>query len=623
LILDAEQMRALGYRVVDLLVDRLSDPDIPALKRATPEEMAARIAHPPPAQPREFGEVLEQLDRDVLPYMNRADHPRFFAFIPSCQTFPGALGDFIASALNVYVGSWMEAAGPSQVELTVIDWFKDWLGYPDSAAGLLLSGGSAANMTALACAREALLGPMTDHVVAYVSDQAHSSLARAARLLGFRPDQLRVLPAGPDLRLAPRTLARAIESDVAAGRAPLLASVSAGATNTGAIDPLDELAGVCRAHGVWLHADAAYGGFATLTARGRHALRGIERADSIALDPHKWLYQPMECGALLVREGHLLRRAFEIVPDYLKDAAVEAGEVNFSDMGLQLTRGWRALKVWLSIQTLGLDAFRVAIDSSLDLAALAEAKVRATSELELMSPAQLGIVCFRRRFENAGEDELAALNAALVAQLEATGQALVSSTRLHGAYAIRLCALNHTSRPEDVEWVLDWFATAPEPPRTSARTRPRRDGSIADARAGRLGPFAPDTIRALPLFDELTAEQAERIAGLAREHVAEPGDAVIRRDQLERDFYVIVSSTAQVHIDDQHVRDMVPGEFFGELAALDWGAGFGYARSATVTARTPLHLLVLSPRALRELMRTAPAVAREVQAAARERLRRT
>src|SRR3954467_500872 len=153
--------------------------------------------------------------------MNRADHPRFFAFIPSCQTWPGAIGDFIASALNVYVGSWMEAAGPSQVELTVLDCFKDGLGYPASASGSLLSGGSAANMTALACARETLLGPMNDRVVAYVSDQAHSSLARAARLLGFRPDQLGVLPADESLRLSPRTLAEAIEADVAAGRMPL------------------------------------------------------------------------------------------------------------------------------------------------------------------------------------------------------------------------------------------------------------------------------------------------------------------------------------------------------------------------------------------------------------------
>src|SRR3954447_25886645 len=535
-------MRALGYQAVDMLVARLSDPSIPALRRATPADMSARLSGPPPGAGRPFEDVLAQLSADVLPFMNRADHPRFFAFIPSCQTFPGALGDFIASALNVYVGSWMEAAGPSQVELTVLDWFKDWLGMPAEASGILLSGGSAANMTALACAREALLGPMTDRVVAYVSDQAHSSLARAARLLGFRPDQLRVLPAGEALRLHARTLSEAIQADVDAGRAPLFASVSGGATNTGAVDPLEELADVCRAHGVWLHVDAAYGGFACLSERGRGALRGIERADSIALDPHKWLYQPMECGALLVREGPLLRRAFEIVPDYLKDAAVEEGEVIFADMGLQLTRGWRALKIWLSIQTLGLDAFRAAIERSLDLAQLAQRVVEATPELELMSPARLGVICFRRRFD-CDEDGVAALNAALVAQLEATGEALVSSTRLHGAYAIRLCPLNHTTRPADVEWVLDWFASAPTPER-SAPARPARDGSIADARDARRGPFATGTVRAMPLFEDITERQAERIAGLAREVVASPGEEVVARDQLSRDFYVIVSGAA-------------------------------------------------------------------------------
>ena len=617
-------MRALGHQVVDLLVDRLADPDVPTLRRATPAEMAARLDGPPSAGPQPPDAVLERLWADVLPYMNRADHPRYFAFIPSCQTWPGALGDFIASALNVYVGSWMEAAGPSQVELTVIDWFKDWVGYPREAAGVLVSGGSAANMTALACAREALLGPMNERAVAYVSDQAHSSLARAARLLGFRPDQLRVLPADRDLRLEPERLAHAIRVDVDAGRSPLFASVSGGATNTGAVDPLAELAEVCREHRVWLHVDAAYGGFAALTERGAEALRGIEAADSIALDPHKWLYQPMECGALLVRDGRMLRRAFEIAPDYLKDAEVDEGEVNFSDLGLQLTRGWRALKVWLSIETLGLDAFRAAIDSSLDLAALAEARVRDHERLELLSPAALGIVCFRRRFDGVDDEEaLGRLNAALIADLEATGQALVSSTRLHGRYAIRLCALNHTSRPEDVEWVLEWLASAPVPEVPARAARPQRDGTLADDEATRNGPFALETIARLPLFADLELEQATRVAATAREHTAGPGEVVVRRDRLERDFYVIVDGALRVHIDGHHIRDLAAGDFFGELAALDWGAGYGYARTATVTATAPTRLLVLPPRELRQLMRSAPGVARRVEAAARERLART
>ena len=186
--------------------------------------------------------MLEALFRDVLPYTSRTGHPRYFAFVPSAGTWPGALGDFVASACNVYAGSWMESAGPTQLELEVLGWFKDWVGYPAEAAGSLVTGGSAANLTALACARETLIGSMSDDLVIYVSDQAHSSLARAARTLGFRPDQVRVLPVGEDLRLKPSTLADAIAADQAGGRRPFLAVANAGATSAGAVDPLGELA---------------------------------------------------------------------------------------------------------------------------------------------------------------------------------------------------------------------------------------------------------------------------------------------------------------------------------------------------------------------------------------------
>src|SRR3954468_8941517 len=194
LALDAETMRALGHRTVDALVELLTDPATPCLRRATPLEMEQRLPAAVPETARDFDELLDQLRADVLPYMSRLDHPGYFAFIPACGTWPGALGDLLASALNIYAGTWMEAAGPSRLELVVLDWFKEWIGYPDDAAGVLVSGGSAANMTALACARETLLGAMSDRVVVYVSDQGHSSLARAARALGFRPEQVRVLP---------------------------------------------------------------------------------------------------------------------------------------------------------------------------------------------------------------------------------------------------------------------------------------------------------------------------------------------------------------------------------------------------------------------------------------------
>ena len=626
LALDADAMRRIGYRTVDMLVEQLADPHaVPCLRRATPEEMERRLAGPPPDGPRDFEAVVGQLERDVLAHMGRTGHPGYFAFIPTGGTFPGALGDLIASALNVYVGSWMEAAGPSQLELTVLDWFKDWIGYPREAAGLLLGGGSAANMTALACARESLLGPMTDRVVAYVSDQAHSSIARAARALGFRPDQVRVLPCDERYRLRPDALRGAIAADLEAGRQPLFVCAAAGATSTGAVDPLNELADICREHGMWLHADAAYGGFAALTDRGRGWLDGLERADSVTLDPHKWLYQSYECGCLLVRDGPLLRSAFEILPDYLRDA--QAGtEVNFSDLGLQLSRTSRALKVWISINCFGLDAFREAIDRSLDLTRMAEEIVRETEALELMSPAQLGVLAFRRRVEEEDEDEDAAArrNAALVTAWERTGNGLVSSTRLRGRFAVRLCVMNHTSGAEDVRSVLRFFATAnpPEAPEGEAPPIVTLQDRHPPADVGWLAGdgFRPAELAATPLFSDLETDQLEEVARGAREQRVDRGQTVIQRWDGARDFYVVVEGAAEVHRDGELIGRRGPGDFFGELAALDWGASYGYARLASVTAVAPLRLAVLSPALLAHLMRESPAVSRRIQSAARERL---
>ncbi|HZE28825.1 MAG TPA: aminotransferase class I/II-fold pyridoxal phosphate-dependent enzyme, partial [Gaiellaceae bacterium] len=391
LAIERETMRALGYRTIDLLLDLRGRPG-PPLRRATPAQMRERLHGPPPEQPEPFEEILAGLDRDVLPFASRDGHPGFFGFIPFAGTWPGALGDLIASACNLYAGSWMEGAGVSQVELEVLGWFKDWIGFPPEAAGTLVSGGSAGNLTALACARETLAGPMRDDLVLYVSDQAHSSIARAARLLGFRPEQVRVLPSDDAFRLAPRTLSAAMEADESRGLTPFAVVALAGATNTGAVDPLKELAALCRERRAWLHVDGAYGGFAALADRG--LVRGLEQADSVTLDPHKWLYQPFECGCVLVRDGQALRRAFEMLPDYLSDAQTADGEVNFSDLGLQLTRSARALKLWVSLRYFGIDAFRAAIRRSLELAAGAARRVEESETLELMAPPSLGIVCF-------------------------------------------------------------------------------------------------------------------------------------------------------------------------------------------------------------------------------------
>src|SRR3954451_14553988 len=225
---DPETTRTLGYRTVDMLVDRITGPAGPVVRAAPPEELRDRLAMPPPETPAGFEEILEGLERDVLPFVGRISHPGYLAFMPGEGTWPAALGDLIGSALNIDTCWWLGASGPSMLELVVLDWFRQWVGYPEGAAGVLVSGGSAANLTALACAREALIGPMSDRAVVYMSDQTHSSLARAARALGFRPEQVRIIPTDEHARIRPEGLRSAIVADLARDHTPMAVVANAG-----------------------------------------------------------------------------------------------------------------------------------------------------------------------------------------------------------------------------------------------------------------------------------------------------------------------------------------------------------------------------------------------------------
>jgi aromatic-L-amino-acid/L-tryptophan decarboxylase len=622
LALDAESMRRLGYRTVDMLVDRLTGPPGPVVRSAAPEELRPRLAVPPPEEPVPFEQVLEGLERDVLPFVARISHPGYLAFIPGEGTWPGALGDLIGSALNIDTCWWLGASGPSMLELVVLDWFKDWVGYPEHSAGVLVSGGSAANLTALACAREARLGAMDERAVVYMSDQTHSSLARAARALGFRPDQVRVIPSDERARIRPEALLGAIRSDQAAGRLPLLAVANAGTTAVGAVDPFPELSAICREHDVWLHVDGAYGAFACLSKRGRRALAGMELADSITLDPHKWLYQPVELGALLVRDGGALRQGFAISPDYLDDAEATEHEVNFSDRGLQLTRACRALKLWISLHSFGVGAFRTAVDTCLDLAMHAQTRIAESDELELMSPASLGIVTFRRHPE--GVDDEAALeriNAEIAERTERSGEVFLSTGRVRGRLALRLCILNHSTSQAEVDLALELAETLPVA--TDAQAVEVRESCPA-LEEGWLGRPDLDSValQALPLFAALDDVQAERVLRSAREHPASAGETVVEQWQVSRDRYFVLDGALEVSADGRLLSSLGPGDFFGELAAIEWGAGFARTRTATVTATAPTRLLVLDWVLVNRLMKDVPDFAVRLERASRERLAR-
>ncbi len=618
--LDPETMRRLGYQTVDWLVERATRRrEEPVLVEGSPADLARRVPGEAPAHGEELEPILRLLGEDVLRFRSRIDHPRYLAYVPGEGTWPGALGDLIASSYNIDAGNWMESAGPSHLELTVLGWFAEWIGYPATSAGILVSGGSAANLTALACAREAGVGSMRDDLVVYVSDQGHSSLARAARTLGFRPEQVRVLPVDGALRMRVDALSAAVDADLAAGRRPLAVLAVAGTTNTGAIDPLPEIAELCRRHGVWLHVDGAYGGFAAITERGRRRLAGIELADSVTLDPHKWLYQPFECGSLLVREGHRLREAFAIHPDYLQDTQVRDTEVNLADHGLQLTRTSHALKVWMSVQYFGLDAFVAAVDHALDLAEHTQAYVEASDSLELMAPATLGVVCFRRHPpEEDDEQRLEQVNTALVRALADSGEGLVSSTRLSGRYAVRACILNHSTTTADVERVLGWLEKAPL---AEERAAPPPYPRTADVTAG--WPAVPasslDGLRDVPLLAGVDDHWVRWVATVGRRRHVRAEETVVRQWEVDRDFYLLLSGEADVLGQDRLLATMHAGDFFGELAAMDWGASFGYPRLATVRASTDLELLVLTDAELVELMAAVPLVDSRVRAVAGRR----
>ncbi len=475
--LDADTMRRMGYAVIDRMVEwQTSIRDRPVWDGAGRDEMERVIAPHPPAigaGAEGFDALLDHLLHDIVPRGARTDHPRFFAFVPGNATWPSVLGDLIATGTNVFQGTWLASAGVSQMEMRVIEWFRDWLGLPHATGGLLVSGGSAANLTALACARQLRYHGHSDAARIYTSSETHSSIARAARILGFRDDQLRVIDVDREERIDMSALERAVTHDRAAGLDPFLVVANGGTTSTGSVDPIRDLSTYCSAQNMWLHVDAAYGGFAVLTERGRALLDGIENADSVTLDPHKWLYQPFEVGCLLVRDAKLLRQAFHVMADYLRDTIIEESSdapVNFSEHGIQLTRYARTIKIWLSLNYFGVDAFRDTIDYTIDLAAAAEMMVRENDALELVTPARLGIVCFRRRVPVGTDSDT--LNEKLVRRLMESGTAMVSSTRVQGQYAIRMCVLTYRSSLADVRYVIDWIAGA-EPARASSSAAQR------------------------------------------------------------------------------------------------------------------------------------------------------
>ena len=449
-------MLELGARTVELLVGRIEAVgEGGAWDGEFRQVLEERLLRPPPEQGRPAADVVEQVAREVLPYAARLDHPRFFGFIPSSPTWPGVLADFLASGFNINSCTWLVSSGTSQIELVVVDWMRQWIGYPESAGGLLTSGGSAASVEAMVTAREAAGHP--EGATVYMSDQSHSAFKRAALIAGVRRECIRLVPTNDAFRIDMAALSRMVAEDRGNGLAPVAVCANAGSASSGAVDPLGAMADFCAREDIWLHVDAAYGGFAVVTEQGRELLRDIERADSIGLDAHKWFFQPYEAGALMVRDTKHLENAFAIGHDVLQDTVWGANHPNFSDRGQQLSRSARALKIWMSVQTFGMAAFREAVQGGLDLARRAEDYAGESPVLQVLTPVSLGILCFRvaPRDQALAEATLERVNRAVLARMFWDELAFLSSTSLKGVFALRMCIINHTTTWDDVRRTLD------------------------------------------------------------------------------------------------------------------------------------------------------------------------
>jgi aromatic-L-amino-acid decarboxylase len=457
---DWDRMRKLGHRMVDDLVTWWSSLDDRPAWQPIPGAVLERLASSVPEQPTPPEQVYEEFRRDILPYPTGNSHPTFFSHVIGTGTPLGAFSDLLAAGLNCNVFGGHQAA--CHVERQVIAWLASILGLPLEAGGLILSGGSMANIVALAVA----LRDRTDFDVRrqglhsaklrprlYCSSETHNCLDKGADLLGLGSESVRRLPVDETFRLAPETLEAAIVQDRAAGWQPFCVVGNAVTVGTGAIDPLGALADVCKRHGLWLHVDGAIGAVGVLSPTLAPALVGLERADSIAFDLHKWLYVPYEAGCLLVRDVETERKAFSNATAYLSvlDAGLSSGDAWPNQLGPELSRGFKALKVWMSIKEHGVSGYRRAIETNVLQARHLGQLIEGQPALELLAPVSANIVCYRFVSKGLGGPELDTLNRRIVEELHLRGLAVPSHTFVRGHFAIRVAITNHRTRQSHIE----------------------------------------------------------------------------------------------------------------------------------------------------------------------------
>lgn len=457
--LSKEEMREYGYKVVDAVVEHFDTQDakLPVAK-GTRKEMDNLFLEEAPEKGKDAQEVLDFVLKEVVTKSTIVSHPKAFSFVPGPSNYISAMADTLATGFNIFSGGWAASPAAAELEVVTLRWLLKIFGFPVvKGGGIFTSGGSMANLTAIVTARRVMCGDDFSKAVIYLSDQAHSSNIKAIRVLGFKKEQIRVIPTNLEFKFSINKLKNAIAKDRLEGLQPFCLIATAGTTNTGTVDPLSEIATICKKEKIWFHIDGAYGGAAILAKDGKKMLKGIEKADSLTVDPHKWFYQPYEMGCLLVRNINHLKGTFTETPEYLKDVEGNNSEINFYDHGVQLTRRFRALKFYMSIKTFGLEEFRKAISYNIKLAEEVEETLRKSSSWEVISPATLAVINFRYNpiGENLSEKKLDELNQLISEQIVNSQKALLVTTILHGQTVLRMCLINPRTTMEDVKETFD------------------------------------------------------------------------------------------------------------------------------------------------------------------------
>ena len=462
---DWDELRLLGHRMVDEMFDYLQTVRERPVWRPMPDEAKARMRQPLPRAPQDPADVYADFISDVLPYPMGNIHPRFWGWVIGTGTPLGALADFLAAVFNPNNGGGEDIA--NYVEVQVIDWLKEAVAYAPEASGLLVSGASESNLVALTVARHVMAGwdvraqgvnpPGAPRLTFYASREIHSCIPRALEILGLGHDALRKIPVDEGFRIDITALEAAIAADRAAGFKPVCVIGAAGTVNTGAFDDLNALADLCAREKLWLHVDGAFGALAALSPTLRRLPRGMERADSLSFDLHKWMYVNYEAAVVLVRSSDQHYRTFTTTPEYLTHGTrgPAAGDIWLSDLGIQLSRDFKALKVWMSIKEHGIDKYARLIDQNVAQTRALAARVDAEPELERLAPVPLNIVCFRYVVPGLDDAALDAFNTELLLRSQEHGGSLVTSTRLNGRYCLRACITNHRTVRADIDVFID------------------------------------------------------------------------------------------------------------------------------------------------------------------------